>query len=194
EFRAPDVARHVEALARILVLAARPPVGAPPAVGLRLTVPGFRLPAPSFGLAAFGCRLPAAGSPLPASSARAPAAGRTRSLALLEAVSNERRLRLLFRVPQLAAREVAELRVGMPRLNLLERRHQLVARGRAEGRWLAAEDDRPVGKARRHYRSSRFSFSMSVVRFRFSRRAACTLLPCVRSSDRLMSVSSTPSM
>src|SRR5205823_5658974 len=117
----------------------------------------------------------------------------------LETLAHQRRLCFFVRVPQLATGEVAQLRVWMARLNLLERRRQLVARRRTEGSRLAAEDDRPVGKTRRHHdtpgaRSRRLSFSISVVRLRFSSRAACTLLPCVRSSERLMIVSSTPSM
>ena len=103
----------------------------------------------------------------------------------------------LRRFPQLSSRKPLHDRVRLPRLHLLQRRQQLIARRRAKRRRLAADDDRPVGIARGHDQefdcvggSRRFSFSMSVVRLRLSRRAACRLLPCVRSSDRRMSDSS----
>ena len=71
----------------------------------------------------------------------------------------------------------------MPRLQLPKRRHQLFLLGSAECGWLLVNDDRPVMVPGRHIDdygsfagtaggSRRFSFSMSVVRFRFSSLAA----------------------
>jgi hypothetical protein len=73
--------------------------------------------------------------------------------AALGAVSLARRNRvtLLFgRFPQTTAREPQHDGVGMPRLELTQRRHQLIARVRAEGGRLAFENDGPVRVARWH--------------------------------------------
>jgi hypothetical protein len=111
---------------------------------------------------------------------------------------------LVLRFPKASPGEPLHHRVRMPRLQLPKRGRELFRRVRAKGGGLAFEDDRPVMVPGRHapdygsfaapFGSSRFSFSMSVVRFRFSSFAACRLFPRVRSSDRRISASSTPSM
>ena len=63
------------------------------------------------------------------------------------------RARLFFGPPQPAAREPHHHRVRMLRLDLLERRQQLLLRRGAERGRLVAEDDRPVGVAWRHQAS-----------------------------------------
>jgi hypothetical protein len=65
----------------------------------------------------------------------------------------ERLARLLFRLPEPAARKPEQRSVRMPRLQLLQRRQQFLLRVRAEGRRLALENDRPVGMAWRHLTS-----------------------------------------
>jgi hypothetical protein len=69
---------------------------------------------------------------------------------LLAPLQFERHALFFRRVPQLAAREPLHHRVGMLRLQLLERRQQLVLRVGTEGGRLAVENDRPVGVARWH--------------------------------------------
>jgi hypothetical protein len=64
--------------------------------------------------------------------------------------SRERFARLLRRLPQAAACEPHHHGVGMPRLQLLQRRRQFLLRRSAERRGLPFENDRPVGMARRH--------------------------------------------
>ena len=146
------VARHLEAVARILVFAARTPVAA-----ARLAATTALLPQPEF--------------------------------------------RRFLRRPELSSREPHHRRVRMPRLKLLERRQQFLTLRSTKCGGLSAGDDRPVHVTRRHGQafgaaggSSRFSFSINVVRLRLSSFAACRLLPCVRSSERRMSESSTVSM
>jgi hypothetical protein len=77
----------------------------------------------------------------------------------------------------------------MPDLQLPQRRHELFLRVRAKRGGLAFENDRPVVVPGRHgfadygsfdgatCGSRRLSFSMSVVRFKWSSLAACRLLP-----------------
>ena len=116
---------------------------------------------------------------------------------------------LILRLPETSAGEPLHDRVGMADLQLPQRRQQLVLEVGAKGGRLAVEDDRPVVVPGRHVTadygsfviapcggcgSRRFSFSMSVVRFKLSSLAAWRLLPCVRSSDRRISDSSTPSI
>jgi hypothetical protein len=60
------------------------------------------------------------------------------------------RLRLLRRVPQLAAREIAHHRIRMLLLDPLECGQQFVALRRAKRSGQAAGDDGPVDKAWRH--------------------------------------------
>jgi hypothetical protein len=96
------IARHLEFVTRIFVLAARPPVVAAPLSPAALTL-------------------------LP-----------------------QRERRRLFGRPQLAAREPHHHGVGLFRLQLLQRRQQFfLCRGAKRG-GLAADDDGPVGVARRH--------------------------------------------
>jgi hypothetical protein len=108
---------------------------------------------------------------------------------------------LLPRVPQPSAREPFHHRIGMVRLQLLQRGQQFFLLVGAESGGLSFQDDRPVRVTGRHVRpripqfanmvtaltaivinqcgfgvsrpgSSRFNFSMSVVRFRLSSLAA----------------------
>ena len=112
---------------------------------------------------------------------------------------------LLLRFPQTSARKPLHHGVGMARLQLTERGRELLLRVGAKCGGLSLEDDRPVMVPGRHapdygsfadrpFGSSRFSFSINVVRFRLSSFAACRLLPWVRSSERRMSDSSTASI
>src|SRR5262245_2317661 len=68
-------------------------------------------------------------------------------LTFLELLADDGGPCFLVGVPQLPAREIAQLCVRVFRLNPLERRQQLVSRRRAKGGRLAAEDDRPVGES-----------------------------------------------
>jgi hypothetical protein len=56
-----------------------------------------------------------------------------------------------LRVPQLAARKPFQHRIGMSRLQLLQRRQQFLFRAGAKRGWLALENDRPVRVAWRHW-------------------------------------------
>jgi hypothetical protein len=80
------------------------------------------------------------------------AAGAPLRAALLGALQLEGHLLFFRRVPQLAAREPLHRRIGMPGLQLLERRQQLFLRVGAEGGWLSLENDRPVDVTWRHNR------------------------------------------
>ncbi len=155
------VARHLEAIARILVLATRPPVARTP-IGWRRT-----------GRSAFRHHIGAF---------------------------------LVLRGPHASAREPLQDRIRMPHLQLPQRRQQFFLGVRAKCGRFAFENDRPVVVPGWHGSadygsfgsaaggSRRFSFSISVVRLRLSSFAACRLFPRVRSSDRRISESSTPSM
>jgi len=132
------------------------------------------------------------------------------------AVARRRRLRapsgdqrcalLLLRCPESSSGEPLQHGIGVACLQLTQRRDQLLLRVRAEGGGFSFEDDCPVVVPRRHGTndygsfdgpaggSRRLSFSMSVVRFKFSNFAAWRLLPWVRSSERRISDSSTVSM
>lgn len=113
---------------------------------------------------------------------------------------------LVLRFPEASARKPFHHRVGVARLQLAQRGQQFFFGVGAEGGGFAFQNDRPVMVPGRHdasdygsfadppFGSRRLSFSMSVVRFRLSSFAACRLLPCVRSSERRMSDSSTASM
>lgn len=90
---------------------------------------------------------------------------------------------LLLIFPEATASEPFQDGIGMPRLELTQGRYQLVAGVSAERRWLPFQNDRPVMVPRRHAAdygsfvgcvcgSRRLSFSISVVRFRFSSFAA----------------------
>jgi hypothetical protein len=57
---------------------------------------------------------------------------------------------LVLRRPQAAAREPLHHRIGMPDLELPQRRHQLFLRVRAKRGGLAFENDRPVVVPGRH--------------------------------------------
>ena len=152
------IARHLETVVRVLVLASGPPLGR-----------SFLGGAPSF--------------------------------------QGSRHALFLRRVPQAAAREPLHDGVRMTDLQLAERRQQLLLRVGAKRSGFSLEDDGPVRMAWRHAGqeggifgacdrtgSRRFNFSMRVVRLRFRSFAACRLLPRVRSSERLISDSSTDSM
>jgi len=60
----------------------------------------------------------------------------------------------LLRCPEASAGEPHQHDVLMPRLQLLERRHELVACVRTKRGRLAFEDDRPVCVSRRHDQSA----------------------------------------
>lgn len=94
-----------------------------------------------------------------------------------------RRARLFRRVPEAPAREPLQDDVLAGAAQLVQRGQQVVRLLRAKCRRCVVDENRPVGIARRHAscypgrvthgsRSSRLSFSTSVVRFRLSRRAA----------------------
>src|SRR5262245_4778014 len=121
-----------------------------------------------------------------------PAKTRPPLFSLLEVVAF-----FLSRLPQAPASEPLEHHVLVRSLQLRDRRQQFVSFGRAERRRRVVDQDGPVRESWGHVcnrrkcygtraddLSSRFSFSTSVVRFRFSRRAAAPLLPRVRSRDR----------
>jgi len=64
-------------------------------------------------------------------------------------------LTLVFlRRPEAPARKPHQHSIGMPRLKLLERRHELVAGVRAKGGGFSFDDDRPVRVSRRHDQSA----------------------------------------
>jgi hypothetical protein len=85
----------------------------------------------------------AAGTPV----ARTPlTSGRTDRPALRQCVGSL----LVLRRPQAAAREPLHHRIGMPDLQLPQRRHQLFLRVRAKRGGLAFENDRPVVVPGRH--------------------------------------------
>lgn len=88
-----------------------------------------------------------------------------------------------LRLPQASPREPLHHGIGVPVLQLSKRGGELVLRVRAKRGGFTLEDDRPVMVPGRHapdygsfaappFGSSRFSFSMSVVRLRFSSLAA----------------------
>jgi hypothetical protein len=155
------VARHLEAIARILVLSTWPPLTRTP-IGWR----GTARSALRHHIGAF----------------------------------------FVLRSPQASAREPLHHRIRMPHLQLPQRRQQFLLGVRAKCGRLAFENNRPVvvpgGHGSADYGSfdsaaggsRRFSFSISVVRLRLSSFAACRLFPRVRSRDRRISESSTPSM
>jgi hypothetical protein len=58
--------------------------------------------------------------------------------------------RRIARVPQLAALEPLQLRVGMFLAQAIECRQQLFELVRSKRRWLIVNDDRPIRVSRRH--------------------------------------------
>jgi hypothetical protein len=100
-------------------------------------------------------------------AARAPVAAAARRGAALHPLQPERLARLLGRVPDTAAVEPLQRHPGLGTLELGERRQEILLLPGAEGRRRRAVDDHPEAVLARHQRrSSRFIFSMSVVRFR----------------------------
>ena len=122
----------LERLARIAVLATRPPVAAA-MLAARSTFRWTRRAAPAIALGRF---------PLPLA----------RSACVAVAIVPARRPRRLRGIPQLAAGKPLHLGIGMLFPQPLKRRHQLFALGGTKRRREAAGDDGPVGVARGHWR------------------------------------------
>lgn len=85
---------------------------------------------------------------------------------LCAAPLDERRLRGFRRVPQTPALEPLQAHVRLRPLQLLECGDQRLGLARAKRGWGGAIDDHPAAEELGHgyTRSSRFNFSMSVVR------------------------------
>jgi len=59
-------------------------------------------------------------------------------------------MRLLWRIPELAAREIAHHDIRVGAFQLLKRRNELVSVARAKRRGLLIDEDRPIRVAGRH--------------------------------------------